>query len=222
MGPVTVGFGTSAHAAPSESATRVRIAEPVRIASFFMGSLLEGGRRARRRKRTPTLRAHAAGCLVRTCRPEIRRTASPRADRLRRGRGSEAPVSLVARHAVPAYGVLSAVAKDQLYWFGPRGFVFTSPWVVTARTVRHPAVVLLSATGRPFELELCGRTEKCDAVAIAPHTVRGLRAVDVELVSVNVEVHHPCYGIFADIPAPGVAQLDRDAFRALDPTLQRE
>jgi AraC family transcriptional regulator, arabinose operon regulatory protein len=131
-------------------------------------------------------------------------------------------VSLAARHAAPpAYGVLSAIAKDQLYWFGARGFVFTSPWVVTARTVRHPGVVLLSASGKSFELELNGRTEKCDAVAIAPHIVRGLRAVDVALVSVNVEVHHPRYGVFCGIPAPGVAHLDREAFRALDPALQR-
>jgi AraC-like DNA-binding protein len=122
---------------------------------------------------------------------------------------------------VPAYGVLSAIAKDQLYWLGTRGFVFTSPWVVTARTVRHPAVVLLSARRRPFELELNGRTEKCDAVAIAPHTVRGLRAIDAALVSVNVEVHHPRYSVFGDIPAPGVARLDREAFRALDEPLER-
>jgi len=131
-------------------------------------------------------------------------------------------VPLAPRHAAPpAYGVLSAIAKDQLYWFGARGFLFTSPWVVTARTVRHPAVVLLSASGRPFELELNGRTEKCDAVAIAPHTARGLRAVDVALVSVNVEVHHPCYGVFGEIPAPGVAPLDREGFRALDAPMQR-
>ena len=131
-------------------------------------------------------------------------------------------MSLAARHAAPpAYGVLSAIAKDQLYWFGARGFVFTSPWVVTARTVRHSGVVLLSASGKTFDLELNGRTEKCDAVAIAPHTVRGLKAIDVGLVSVNVEVHHPCYGVFCDIPEPGVARLDREAFRTLDAPLQR-
>src|SRR5262249_24599720 len=136
--------------------------------------------------------------------------------------GWRRPVSLAARHAAPpAYGVLSAIAKDQLYWFGARGFIFTSPWVVTARTERHPAVVLLSASRRPFELELGGRTEKCEAVAIAPHTVRGLRAVDAALVSVNVEVHHPCYGVFGDLPAPGVAHLDREAFTPLDEALTR-
>ena len=122
---------------------------------------------------------------------------------------------------VPSYGVLSAIAKDQIYWFGRRGFIFTSPWVVTPSTVRHPAVVLLTASGKPFELALSGRTLKCDAVAIAPHTVRGLSAVDVGLVSVNVEVHHPCYGIFRDIPAPGVQCLDRAAFRGFDASLQQ-
>ena len=122
---------------------------------------------------------------------------------------------------VPSYGVLSAIAKDQIYWFGRRGFIFTSPWVVTPSTVRHPAVVLLTASGKPFELALSGRTLKCDAVAIAPHTVRGLSAVDVGLVSVNVEVHHPSYGIFRDIPAPCVQRLERAAFRDFDTPLQQ-
>jgi AraC-like DNA-binding protein len=122
---------------------------------------------------------------------------------------------------LPAYGVLSEIAKDQIYWFGQRGFLFTSPWVVTPNTVRHPGVVLLSASGRPFEITFDGRSLTCDAVAIAPHTVRGLRAVDVGLISVNVEVHHACYGIFRDIPAPGVQLLDRAAFRACDAPLQR-
>lgn len=128
-----------------------------------------------------------------------------------RGGGSEATLS-----RLPAYGVLSEIAKDQIYWFGRRGFLFTSPWVVTPSTVRHPAVVLLTASGRPFELALRGRMAKCEAVAIAPHTVRGLQAIDVALVSVNIEVHHPSYGIFRAIPKPGVQVLDREAFRDLD------
>ncbi len=129
-----------------------------------------------------------------------------------------APSRTTAR--VAAYGVLVAVAKDQLYWFGGDGFIFTSPWVVTPSTVRHPAVVLLTASGRPFDLTVNGETLRTRAVAIAPHVHRGLRAVDVGLVSVHVEVHHPCYGDFRAIGAPGVQRLDRGTFRPLDAVLR--
>lgn len=121
----------------------------------------------------------------------------------------------------PSYGVLSSVAKDQVYWFGSRGFIFTSPWVVTPATVRHAAVVLLTASGRSFELSVRGEPSRYQAVAIAPHTPRGLRAVDVGLVSLHVEPHHPCYRAFGAIAAPGVQRLDRAAFRPFDDALQR-
>jgi AraC-like DNA-binding protein len=117
--------------------------------------------------------------------------------------------------------VLSAIAKDHVYWFGRRGFIFTSPWVVTPCTVRHPAVVLLSANARRFELSVGSRRSSWDAVAIAPHVRRGLRAVDVGLVSLHVEAHHPFYGAFRAIEAPGVQRLERSAFRRFDAALSR-
>ena len=51
---------------------------------------------------------------------------------------------------LPAYGGLSAVTKDNHYWFGSSGFLFTSPWVATPDTMRHAAVILLTAGGAPF------------------------------------------------------------------------
>jgi hypothetical protein len=36
-----------------------------------------------------------------------------------------------ARDCARSYGVLSSIRKDNIYWFGARGFIFTSPWVVT-------------------------------------------------------------------------------------------
>jgi hypothetical protein len=94
---------------------------------------------------------------------------------------------------LPAFGARSALAKDHVYWFGSRGLIFTSPWVVTASTERETAVILLSASGRPMELEVGSCRAWHRAFAIAPLTRRGLRAIDVGLISVNVEPHHPAF-----------------------------
>ena len=131
-------------------------------------------------------------------------------------RGDTSPGGLL-----PAYGALSSTMKDHVYWFGRRGLIFTSPWVVTPATVRHPAVLLLTATAEPVELSVDGRVLRGAAFAIAPLTERGLRAVDVGLVSVNVEADHPCFRAFCSIPRPGVLRLDRSLFAALDPQLMR-
>jgi len=124
-----------------------------------------------------------------------------------------------ARDCARSYGVLSSIRKDNVYWFGARGFLFTSPWVVTTCTVRHPAVLLLTASGEPVELTLGGRVVRHDALAIAPMTRRGLRAVDVGLVSVHVEVHHTCFSAFRNIAGAGVLGLDRKVFAPFDAAL---
>lgn len=122
---------------------------------------------------------------------------------------------------VPAFGALSSLVREQVYWFGARGLVYTSPWVVTASTERQSAVLLLTASGRPVELHVAGRVVRHDSIAIAPLTRRGLRAVDVGLVSVNVQPHHPGFRVFCGIPRPGVLALDRRAFRRFDADLVR-
>jgi AraC-like DNA-binding protein len=121
----------------------------------------------------------------------------------------------------PAYGALARLAKDNLYWLPPTGFIFTSPWVVTPDTVRHSAVILLTASGDPFEIDVCGITQHGAAVAIAPLVRRGLRARQLGLVSINVFPTHPAFGRFCRIPAPGVLQLDRGRFRHLDADIAR-
>ena len=126
------------------------------------------------------------------------------------------------RGAVPrAFGVRSEIAKDNLYWFGTRGLIFTSPWVMTGSTERQTAVILLSASGRPVELMVGGRASRHRAFAIAPMTRRGLRAVDVGLISVNVQPHHPCFGAFCRIARPGARPLLRSAFARFDSMLVR-
>src|SRR5258705_7199175 len=120
-----------------------------------------------------------------------------------------------------AYGALSAVMKDNLYWFGPCGFIFTSPWVVTPKTVRHAAVVLLTASGEPVEVTAGSRVVRREAVAIAPLTPRGLRAMDVGLISLQVFPPHPCFRAFQSIAAPGVLPLGRARLAEFDPALVR-
>ena len=114
-----------------------------------------------------------------------------------------------------AYGALSAVMKDNFYWFGTQGFIFTSPWVVTANTTRHAAVILLTASGEPVDVIVAGRIIRQEAVAVAPLTPRGLCAMDKGLLSLHVFPPHPSYRAFHAIPAPGVLVLDRARFAEL-------
>lgn len=134
----------------------------------------------------------------------------------------ESPESISSRRSgrVPAFGALSAVAKDNVYWFGDRGLIFTSPWVVTPRTERQTAVVLLTARRDPLELSVGDRLMRDQAFAIAPQTRRGLRAVDAGLVSINVEPHHPSYAAFRRAGC-GVRALSRAAFGGFDTALER-
>src|SRR5258706_4110846 len=118
-----------------------------------------------------------------------------------------------------AYGALSGVMKDNLYWLGSSGFIFTSPWVVTPKTVRHAAVVLLTASGEPVEVTAGDTVVKRDAVAIAPLTPRGLRATDVGLVSIHVFPPHPCLRALPNGSAPGVLALHPARLAEVDPAI---
>lgn len=121
----------------------------------------------------------------------------------------------------PAYGARATVQRDNVYWFGSRGLLFTSPWVLTPRTRRQTAVLLLTASGRPLELTVGGRVLRHEAVAIAPLTPRGLRAIDVGLISVNVQPHHPCFGALCRMMDDAATPLPREAFARFDAELMR-
>jgi AraC-like DNA-binding protein len=123
--------------------------------------------------------------------------------------------------AAPCYGALSWLQKDNLYWFGDRGFIYTTPWVVTPRTVRYHAMLLLTASSEPFELIVGDRTLRLAAAALAPLTPRGLCARDLGQVSVHVGIGHPCFTAFRWIREPGVLELQRSAFRRFDHDLVR-
>lgn len=102
------------------------------------------------------------------------------------------------------FGVLRAKQRDQLYLFR-QGFLYTSPWVVTPRTQRYSAVLLLDALGRGFDFESDGLAGHLQAAAVAPGVARGLGARDIALLSVHVEPAHPAYPAFAALRAGGGA-----------------
>ena len=107
-----------------------------------------------------------------------------------------------------AFGALVQRQKDHLYWFGPAGFIYTSPWVVTPATTRQAGVLLLSATRRPLGVTAGGQRLLHEAVAVAPQVRRGLEARDAGLVSVSVFPPHPLYARFVRIASPGTVPLD--------------
>lgn len=102
------------------------------------------------------------------------------------------------------FGVLRTKQRDQLYLFR-QGFLYTSPWVVTPRTQRYSAVLLLDALGRGFDFESDGLTGHLQAAAVAPGVARGLGARDIALMSVHVEPAHPAYPAFAALRQEGGA-----------------
>ncbi len=132
------------------------------------------------------------------------------------------PCGAVARpRGVRAYGVLSSIEKDHIYSFAERGFFFTSPWVVTQSTSRYQAVLLLTASGKPFELNVGGRTTRYQAAAIAPMTRRGLCSMDVGHISVHIGIQHPLFHAFRRIGRREALGLDRRVFRRFDRDLVR-
>lgn len=123
--------------------------------------------------------------------------------------------------APPAYGVLSRAQKDLLYWVGRGSFLYATPWAVTRKTVRHQAMLLISANREPFELSVGPWQGRFTAAAVAPLTPRGLDARDVGLISLHIGIRHPAFPDFRRVPRPGILPLDRDAFRAFDAGLSR-
>src|SRR5260221_7646060 len=103
-----------------------------------------------------------------------------------------------------AYGALSAVMKDNLYWLGSCGFIFTSPWVVTPKTVRHAAVVLLTASGEPVEVTAGETVCRPHTVTVWPLAPRRVRPEDLCPVSNPLFSPHPGFLALLTFPAPGV------------------
>jgi AraC family transcriptional regulator, arabinose operon regulatory protein len=126
-----------------------------------------------------------------------------------------APPTTLRNESNRPYGVLSSTMKDHLY-FMDTGAIFTTPWVMTEALVRRSATILLTTNRAPFEVHVGDAPKQYEAVAIKPLAVRGVRAMNVPLVSVQFGPLHPQFRLFRAIPDPGLLVLDRNAFAPFD------
>jgi AraC-like DNA-binding protein len=133
----------------------------------------------------------------------------------------DAPALLIesTRSRWPEFGVLTSRQRDCSYPLGNDGFLYTSAWVNTRATMRHTAVLLLSASGLPFEVAVGGRSIKAAAVYVPPLCQRDLHAFDVGLVSVNLTPHHRAYAPLRRKAGAWPRALERSAFAMFDPCL---
>lgn len=119
----------------------------------------------------------------------------------------------------PPFGTLAAQTKDQLYLIG-RGYVFTSPWVVTEASC-FSASITVALDQTPFELSVAGCSDLHRAVARKPLITRKLRAENVRLFSVGISPNHAQYHRFRGIARPGHLALPRDAYACFDAAFER-
>ena len=109
---------------------------------------------------------------------------------------------------------------DNSYVLGHHGFIYTSGSLVTTMTLRHPAVLLLSVTGRPFKTTLPdGRELSSTALMVPPRVERSLDATGVPIISLNVMPAHASYHVFRAMQNGGVRELDRHLFNPLNDEL---
>jgi AraC family transcriptional regulator, arabinose operon regulatory protein len=124
-----------------------------------------------------------------------------------------------APHATPTQAD-AATGRDCAYVLGYHGFIYTGLQLSSEMTVRHPAVLLLSADYTPFEVSVRrGKTVHAQAMVVPPLVARSLAAEGVPLLSFNIMPSHEAFHIFSAMQHPGVVALDRHAFNQLDDAL---
>ena len=117
------------------------------------------------------------------------------------------------------FGVLSAVMKDHLYSVGAGGLIYTSPWIVTEPAPRYYATILLTSQYAPFDLAIAGTKQCHQAVALRQMTKRAVGAVNVRIMSFQLDPSHRHFARFRSIPSPGLLALPRALYAPFDETL---
>src|SRR5690349_12509084 len=117
------------------------------------------------------------------------------------------------------WGGSSDEARDNLFWFGTRGLIFTSPQFRTGNTTRPAAVLLLSVGPEGLEVSSSGALVRGSAVCVPPMCTRRLHATHGGLISFNIHAPHPAFRAFRGL-ATGILQLDRSAFARYDEQLR--
>jgi AraC-like DNA-binding protein len=111
-------------------------------------------------------------------------------------------------------------ARDCSYVLGYHGFLYTGRNLSSGLTVRHSAVLLLSADYAPFQVTARGgKTVSATALVVPPLVARSLAAEGVPLLSFNIMPSHRAFHIFCAMHHSGVVALDRHAFNQLDAAL---
>jgi AraC family transcriptional regulator of arabinose operon len=126
---------------------------------------------------------------------------------------------MASSHPAPVSGELSTGPDlmDNSYVLGHHGFIYTSVHLSSGSTLRHPAVLLVSVDGQPFRLTLPdGRVLEAAAALVPPRVERGLEAIGVPVLSLNIMPAHGAYHVFRAMQQGGVRELDRHLFNALN------
>jgi len=116
------------------------------------------------------------------------------------------------------FGARTDIMKDHAYVL-ERGHVFTSALVARKVTMSCYAMIVLTARGKPFSIQVGQDAREYRAVAIRPPIERAVYADDVRLTSFHLNPLHPNFRMFRSIECPGLLELPRASFAALDEAL---
>ncbi len=107
--------------------------------------------------------------------------------------------------------------RDNSYVLGYDGFIYAGSNLKSGTTVRHPAVLLISADYTPFHLTVReGSVQSAVAMVVPPRVARSLDARGVPLLSINIMPSHAAFHVFRAMQHAGAMALDRHAFNQLD------
>jgi AraC family transcriptional regulator, arabinose operon regulatory protein len=119
----------------------------------------------------------------------------------------------------PSYGSLAATARDHVYFPSAAGHIYTCPYICTDLCAPFTAVILLTACGGTFEVEIAGCVHT-QAAATLKSVPRRVKCRNVELVIVHLNPLHPDYRTIQRIYGPGLYRLERSAYSHLDAGLR--
>lgn len=95
------------------------------------------------------------------------------------------------------------------------GVIYAHRSLPRREIMRRAATIVVTTSGKPFEIGLGKKTRKYIAVAIKPLVKHRLRADSTELLSVLVAPDHPHYPAFRSIAGDGLMAVEQGRFEPL-------
>jgi AraC-like DNA-binding protein len=115
--------------------------------------------------------------------------------------------------------VSALAAKDWIYIF-EKGFLYTCKGL-ESESVRFPVSVLLSRTGRLFDVEVNGQRESAGAFVIWPDVWRRTHAPNVPLISIGLSVANTWFRTISLLDNPrGFLSFSRASFADCDEAIE--